>query len=49
MFVLWGTLLLLLIKEFYERTFWDKDKYNAIMSALAGVVYREMRRQTPDH
>ncbi len=36
-------------QESYESLFKDKNKYNAIMSALAGVVYREMRRQTPDH
>ncbi len=36
-------------QESYESLFKDKNKYNAIMSALAGVIYREMRRQTPDH
>ncbi len=32
-------------QESYESLFKDKNKYNAIMSALAGVIYREMRRQ----
>lgn len=36
-------------QESFESLFRDKNKYNAVMSALAGVVYREMRRQTPDH
>ena len=33
-------------QESYESLFQDKNKYNAIMSALAGVIYREMRDQT---
>ena len=33
-------------QESYESLFQDKNKYNAIMSALAGVIYREMRNQT---
>ena len=32
-------------QESYESLFQDKNKYNAIMSALAGVIYREMRDQ----
>lgn len=32
-------------QESYESLFQDKNKYNAIMSALAGVIYREMRNQ----
>ena len=32
-------------QESYESLFKDKNKYNAIMSALAGVIYREMRDQ----
>lgn len=32
-------------QESYESLFQDKNKYNAIMSALAGVIYREMRKQ----
>ena len=32
-------------QESYESLFKDKNKYNAIMSALAGVIYREMRKQ----
>ncbi len=31
-------------QESYESLFQDKNKYNAIMSALAGVIYREMRK-----
>lgn len=33
-------------QESYESLFQDKNKYNAIMSALAEVIYREMRNQT---
>ncbi|WP_024860513.1 type I restriction endonuclease subunit R [Ruminococcus flavefaciens] len=36
-------------QESYESLFKDKNKYNAIMSALAGVIYREMRKQNPDN
>ena len=32
-------------QESYETLFTDKNKYNAIMSALAGVIYRELRKQ----
>ncbi|MBP7187391.1 MAG: type I restriction endonuclease subunit R [Ruminococcus sp.] len=35
-------------QESYESLFKDKNKYNAIMSALAGVIYREMRKQAAD-
>ena len=35
-------------QESYESLFQDKNKYNAIMSALAGVLYREMRMQNPN-
>ena len=35
-------------QESYESLFQDKNKYNAIMSALAGVIYREMRKQDSD-
>ena len=31
-------------QESYESLFTDKNKYNAIMSALAGVIYRETRK-----
>lgn len=31
-------------QESYESLFKDKNKYNAIMSALAGVIYREIRK-----
>ncbi len=31
-------------QESYSALFEDKTKYNAIMSALAGVIYREMRK-----
>lgn len=31
-------------QESYESLFKDKNKYNTIMSALAGVIYREMRK-----
>ena len=31
-------------QESYESLFSDRNKYNAIMSALAGVIYREMRK-----
>ncbi len=30
----------------YSALFEDKTKYNAIMGALAGVIYREMRKET---
>ena len=33
----------------YESLFQDKNKYNAIMSALAGVIYREMRMQNSNN
>ena len=36
-------------QESYESLFTDKNKYNAIMSALAGVIYREMRMQNPNN
>lgn len=36
-------------QESYESLFKDKNKYNAIMSALAGVIYREMRKQAVDN
>ncbi len=36
-------------QESYESLFKDKNKYNAIMSVLAGVIYREMRKQNPDN
>lgn len=32
-------------QESYTALFEDKNKYNAIMSALAGVIYREMREK----
>ena len=32
-------------QESYESLFQNKNKYNAIMSALAGVIYREMSKQ----
>ena len=31
-------------QESYASMFADKSKYDAIMSALAGVIYREMRK-----
>ena len=31
-------------QESYASLFEDKEKYNAIMGALAGVIYREMRK-----
>ena len=31
-------------QESYETLFQDKSKYTAIMSALAGVIYRELRK-----
>jgi type I restriction enzyme R subunit len=31
-------------QDSYSSLFEDKSKYNAIMNALAGVIYREMRR-----
>lgn len=33
-------------QESYSSLFEDKSKYNAIMGALAGVIYREMRKGT---
>ena len=36
-------------QESYESLFKDKNKYNAIMSALAVVIYREMRTQNTDN
>lgn len=33
-------------QDSYSSLFEDKSKYNAIMSALAGVIYREMRSVT---
>jgi type I restriction enzyme R subunit len=30
-------------QDSYSALFEDKTKYNAIMNALAGVIYREMR------
>ncbi|MBO4493784.1 MAG: type I restriction endonuclease subunit R, partial [Ruminococcus sp.] len=36
-------------QESYESLFKDKNKYNAIMSALAGVIYREIRTQNTDN
>jgi type I restriction enzyme R subunit len=30
-------------QDSYSSLFEDKSKYNAIMNALAGVIYREMR------
>ena len=32
----------------FESLFQDKNKYNAIMSALAGVIYRELRKLASD-
>ena len=32
-------------QETFETLFSDKAKYNAVMSALAAVVYREMREK----
>ncbi len=32
-------------QDSYSALFEDKTKYNAIMGALAGVIYREMRRE----
>ena len=32
-------------QESYESLFQDKSKYTAIMNALAGVIYRELRKQ----
>ena len=34
-------------QDSYSALFEDKTKYNAIMGALAGVIYREMRNTTP--
>lgn len=31
-------------QDSYSALFEDQAKYNAVMSALAGVIYREMRR-----
>ena len=33
-------------QESYSALFEDQTKYNAVMSALAGVIYREMRQTT---
>lgn len=33
-------------QESYSALFEDKSRYNAVMSALAGVIYREMRQTT---
>ena len=33
-------------QETYTTLFEDQHKYNAIMSALAEVIYREMREQS---
>lgn len=33
-------------QDSYSALFEDKTKYNAIMGALAGVIYREMRKET---
>ena len=33
-------------QESYSALFEDQAKYNAVMSALAGVIYREMRQTT---
>ena len=35
-------------QESYSALFEDKSKYNAIMSALAGVIYRELRSKPID-
>lgn len=35
-------------QESYESLFKDKNKYTAIMGALAGVIYRELRKQSRD-
>ena len=32
-------------QESYKALFEDKTKYDAIMNALAGVIYREMRQR----
>ena len=34
-------------QDSYSSLFEDKSKYNAIMGALAGVIYREMRSKDP--
>ena len=34
-------------QESFESLFADRSKFNAIMSALAGVIYREMRKKPP--
>ena len=34
-------------QDSYSSLFEDKNKYNAIMGALAGVIYREMRSKDP--
>ena len=36
-------------QESYESLFTDKNKYNAIMSALAGVIYRELRKRREEN
>ena len=33
-------------QDSYSALFEDKTKYNAIMEALADVIYREMRKET---
>lgn len=35
-------------QDSYSALFEDKSKYNAIMSALAGVIYRELRKQVSE-
>ena len=32
-------------QDTYTMLFEDQQKYNAIMRALAGIMYREMRKQ----
>lgn len=32
-------------QDIYTSLFEDKNKYNAIMGALAEIIYREMRKQ----
>lgn len=34
-------------QDSYSSLFEDKNKYNAVMGALAGVIYREMRSKEP--
>jgi type I restriction enzyme R subunit len=31
-------------QESYESLFQDKNKYNAILNALAGTIYRDLRK-----